>query len=596
MTKLSQNIVKIIMGRKTVLTILISILAIWICVVNNIKVDFSQGVSLKFQDIRWIYIFIFVEFILYLFLYRLDWRKFDFKNFRAREINDRVCAFIKNNSKQILKYFVTVVACVGVACVIEFILSKDKEYFNEFQLFLILTALLIVVVGVLSRKYIWKYAHVFYFFVVMSVGTVAIVSVAPAHVSWDEETHYTRTAYMSWGAKGYISEADSMMGSLSPISYDIDGFKKDRREEWTTLINSFGQDNLVPCEKQLNFSAIAYVPASISLYIGRKIGLSFVTNYMLGKEVNLFLYSLFLSLSIKYLKERGKMIVATIGLIPTSLFLVVCYSYDWWVTSLTILGISLFVGEIQSNGVINTRKVALAVFILFLGMLPKPVYLPLLFPLMLLNKKRYENSRLSRVIVVLGMIALLASFMLPILLFGAGEGDFRGGADVNSAEQIKFILSNMLEYAKILLNFIWTYLSPDQAAQYLSFFAYLGFIKYTSVVMIVLAVVTIVDNSDKCTLAENTVFIKVGNLVGVVGAIVLVATSMYVSFTPVGLDTINGCQPRYLIPVLFPFLFFSGDGSAVITEKRKTNILILSVVIMSLIFLVGWNDLVVSQY
>lgn len=40
---------------------------------------------------------------------------------------------------------------------------------------------------------------------------------------------------------------------------------------------------------------------------------------------------------------------------------------------------------------------------------------------------------------------------------------------------------------------------------------------------------------------------------------------MYLSFTPVGLKTINGAQPRYLIPLLFPALMLIGG----ITCKRK---------------------------
>ena len=44
------------------------------------------------------------------------------------------------------------------------------------------------------------------------------------------------------------------------------------------------------------------------------------------------------------------------------------------------------------------------------------------------------------------------------------------------------------------------------------------------------------------------------------GTVAFVATSMYVSYTGVGSSDISGCQPRYLIPVLFPAIMLLGSG------------------------------------
>ena len=43
-------------------------------------------------------------------------------------------------------------------------------------------------------------------------------------------------------------------------------------------------------------------------------------------------------------------------------------------------------------------------------------------------------------------------------------------------------------------------------------------------------------------------------------ALVLVATSLYVAYTAVGSGTIEGCQPRYLAPLIFPAMMFLGSG------------------------------------
>lgn len=80
-------------------------------------------------------------------------------------------------------------------------------------------------------------------------------------------------------------------------------------------------------------------------------------------------------------------------------------------------------------------------------------------------------------VFVLGLIAF-ASFALPFLFSTAGGsnvGDMRGGSDVNSGQQIAFILADPLRYAEILANYFSTYyLNPITSSGYALNFAYLG--------------------------------------------------------------------------------------------------------------------------
>ena len=56
--------------------------------------------------------------------------------------------------------------------------------------------------------------------------------------------------------------------------------------------------------------------------------------------------------------------------------------------------------------------------------------------------------------------------------------------------------------------------------------------------------------------------------------VILVATALYVSFTPVGLGTVNGCQSRYLLPLLVPCLSFILNQSRLVFGDSKRFILI----------------------
>ena len=43
------------------------------------------------------------------------------------------------------------------------------------------------------------------------------------------------------------------------------------------------------------------------------------------------------------------------------------------------------------------------------------------------------------------------------------------------------------------------------------------------------------------------------------GLAALIATALYIAFTPIGFETINGCQARYITPLLFPLLALIGN-------------------------------------
>lgn len=500
--------------------------------------------------------------------------------------------WLKNNKKRIIITVLMIIIAAIVASMVESVMMKGKGYINPYRWFMLFVINSVVMVSFVLRSYIWKYAHVYYFVISMLIGIVMIVSVPFAHVSWDEHIHYGDTVYLSRGANGMISAADAHV----IMGYNCGAFDKESRVYNIELINSLSQTEVLEYSDNVGLRLFSYIPASIGLFLGRALGFSFYTQYMLGKLANLFCYSLFLSLSIKNLKQRGKMIVTILGLVPTSIFMAACYSYDWWVIAFIIWGFSIFIGTIQSYGYITTSKLIQSVNVLVIGILIKAVYFPIMFPMMLLRKDKYEEAKKARVIVFLGMIALLASFMFPILFSGAGTGDYRGGTGVNSSEQIVFILSDVFRYVEILFNFMWDYLSPDKASHYLTLLAYAGEISYSSLIIIILMIVTVLDNSEQIVFTKRNSFVRIGTVLGALGSIALAATALYVSFTPVGLDTINGCQYRYILPVLFPFLFFMGEHEIQIQAEVKQNVYMVSVIMMMLIFMNGWNQLIIMRY
>ena len=91
--------------------------------------------------------------------------------------------------------------------------------------------------------------------------------------------------------------------------------------------------------------------------------------------------------------------------------------------------------------------------------------------------------------------------------------------------------------------------------------AYLGTadILWGSVSILMIIFCTLLDKSEHDEF-KGSVLVRGVSVLTAFASVCLVATALYVSFTPVGLETINGCQWRYIIPILIPFCCFVGSA------------------------------------
>ena len=154
------------------------------------------------------------------------------------------------------------------------------------------------------------------------------------------------------------------------------------------------------------------------------------------------------------------------------------------------------------------------------------------------------------------MFVIISSFMVSFIVQGPGRGDIRGGGGVNSTDQVQFILQNPLEYTKILLTYLFgDYLRIENSNEYTNNMYYLGYSIFGAVSMFLLFVTMLWDHPKK------KVFTWKHRTTGTIlffGTVCLIATALYISYTTARLNTIVGCQPRYLLPILFPITFLLG--------------------------------------
>lgn len=385
--------------------------------------------------------------------------------------------------------------------------------------------------------------------------------------SWDESIHYRNSDRLSLHAVAPQPVRDVFSRAhVLPHSYSTQ-----EQEQINRFFNSQPAGPTAPkkeAKKASVFETVfgwyrsaGYLPSAFGLFAGRLLGLDNHNVFKLGRISNLVIYALILATAVA-VTPMGKLTMAAIGLLPTSIFLASHYSYDPWLTCLTMLGVALFLRAANSpDGSLGTTGKILLIAVPLLAVGPKPIYcLTILLPLLLPAEKIGTRADVTRfrLLTILAFLYALGSFLLPFLVEGPGPGDSRGGAGVNSTEQVRYMLGNTWEYTVTLTRFMARYLNPVHM-QGLAIDLYsLGNIAGYSILCLLFLASFLKDSLDTSRLGIRQAGLWKARLLVIactLATTALIATALYIAFTPVGHHRINGVQTRYLTPVLmFPAL------------------------------------------
>ena len=398
------------------------------------------------------------------------------------------------------------------------------------------------------------------FFVITMILGIYMIEVRPVEVgySWDDQEHFERTVSLAT-LNGPYYEADESfyLNAWEPASKASETERAERTEFLNTSFeNKIVRDNLNHGNLR-HISLESYIPYAAGIIFGRGIGLKYISALKCGLFFNLLFYAAVMAWAMSKLKF-GRILIAVIALFPTNMYMVTSFSYDPWITAWITLAFAYFFSYLQEPGkILSGRDMGIILWAFILGCLPKAIYFVLMFPLLFMPKDHFESiSQQRKYITLVFMTAFLlaGTFLLPMLVGGAGSGDARGGSEVDATGQIKYILANPLEYAKTLFGFMTSeFLNVTHADRYIVNYAYMGMADEMSVPTgLVLLGVMFTDHNGK---AGKTLPVLLSSMFAFFCMAVLIATAMYISFTPVGLNTVNGCQHRYLIPMVFPALY-----------------------------------------
>lgn len=371
------------------------------------------------------------------------------------------------------------------------------------------------------------------------------------NISYDDQIHYKNIVALSHYPDKSVSvaEDDYYLSCFVPQlknSCDV----KDK--SYHNIINdSYSKRTSVGYNENITYKSVVYMPVAIAMMILRGIGLNLSLIILGAKLAGMLFYLYIVYRGMKHLKN-GKMVVAAASTMPGAMFIIANFNYDYWLIGLTLYSTCYIVGEYQNpDKYIKIKDFVYIIASTLLGIAVKVVYIPLLGIIAFLPKKKFEkkNGIVAFRCFFCGIV-ICAIIGFAILIFGGGLGigDTRGGEEINAMGQIKYILSNPLQYTKTLLTFIKDYWSIKKIPDYNTATAYLmkpaGYWGYVAAFMLL---VMLYDRSD-----NNTVkwYLSASSiLIGFITSC-MVATALYVVYNPVGSLSIVGCQARYLFPII----------------------------------------------
>mgnify|MGYP002509479922 CR=1 FL=1 len=412
----------------------------------------------------------------------------------------------------------------------------------------------------LFRKAIGRHLEIGFTVACLSIGILMIAALPVSKVGYDEETHLLRSmeiASMPWGMNVSPGAWAKMIPSLSDWPENQPGSREEKAliEEFFNREGDYKNGNIHPDFTTPVISVPAYAGPALVLKVCKGLGIPFGIMIRLGRLGNLLVYAAVMFFAIKK-TPVGKAVMAVIGLFPTSIFMACVYSYDPAVTAWIYLSMACLLKEILTPETkISWKSYGLILAAFVLGCSAKAVYAPMILIGLLLPASKFQDKRQEaamRLGFILVLLGLLSTFVLPVLFAPKATGDLRGG-DTSEVGQMSYVLGNFIAYIRILFRNIFHQL-PDFVLGK-DIFSVQGHLAAGGFTWLTSALVVYTVTTDTKTTAPERLSIwqKLWIFLMLGGAVLLVWTSMYISYTVPGMVTIAGVQGRYYMPILFLF-------------------------------------------
>ncbi|MEL7671597.1 DUF2142 domain-containing protein [Methanobacterium sp.] len=403
------------------------------------------------------------------------------------------------------------------------------------------------------------------FLIIGLIYGLGFLIATPAFQVPDEYEHFYRSLYVS---EGHI--VPEKLGNLSGVYVpESVKFTSDTvNQEWYTFLQDrdnktnlapllhlpFNSKNMVFEDISriavITYSPVPYLVSAFAIDLGKLFNLAPLVLMYIGRLANLLVWIFLTYLAIK-ITPVHKWVFFMLALLPMTIFEAASLSADSFLLGISFLIIAIFFKYAFDDNKkrIGFKEVYILGILLLLVGLAKSNYILLLFLIFLIPAQKFGNRK-NRILVTGSL------FLVVVAVVGIWNLIVNGLyapiiPQVSISGQIIYLLGDPFRFPYLLIN---TFISRGLSYQFLfvgNFWLdiplptwWLGFY------LITIIPVALLDKS-MVNITKNQKLISAATFI--LNAIIACAL-VYITWTPVGQNVIDGIQGRYFIPI-FPLLF-----------------------------------------
>jgi len=440
-------------------------------------------------------------------------------------------------------------------------IKNDFDYVHRNYLIINMIALIFILAILIFNiiKYKKQVEKLFLTFMI-PIGIMFVV-LFPVGFAPDEDSHMYKAYDLSCGNfitplgednKGDIYVPQKMVEIIESIS------KKDKNiysvtHEYMQKETDYNQT--VPVQTiAKTYSIVNYLTSGLTFFIARAFNINILLAAYIAKLVNFIMFIIVGYYCIKVI-PFGKLLLSIYMFIPMIIQQACSLSADAIINCLAILFITYNLKLLYQEKDISVKQRIIYNLIAISLSLCKYVYFPLVFmSLLLIRNKNISKKNRNTLIIVSIFTSILATALW--YLFSQKYIDVREYIKINEIkpfEQLAFILKNPFNYIQI----IWDTFEKNGEFYLLTFVgSELGCLdinipKINILIMLLgLVLLPFLEKNNLSFERKQKVLII---LIFVI-LILLIMTGLYMTWTSVGGEIINGVQGRYFIPVFILIL------------------------------------------
>ena len=432
------------------------------------------------------------------------------------------------------------------------VIQNNTRDFDNIYIILLIIIILAEIVSTIflikTKINKWKIENIF---LAIAIPTgLLYMFVIPIGLVPDEEAHFSRAYEIS---KGYlISDKNESGFGGRELPVEIGTIMSSTTDTYEKTLDNLKLKNSGNWEFKVfantaSYSFVCYIPQTLGILAGKVLHLPMLGIAYFGRLFNLAAWIAVMYVALKLIPCYKKLFLIA-ALLPITMQEAASLSADALTISMCFLLISYVIYLVKTKkSQITKKEYILLLAITTIVSLCKIVYIPFCLLLLLIPKEKFKdkNDKIKKVAFIIAFAILINLIWLSIGSQFLVE--FNPGVD--SAEQVKYILSHPFTYLQVIANTI--IVKGDFIAGALSknleiFNVSMPYIfQLLILIMMVLAIKKDTENEYWNSMDKKLVSILV------LGAcVLLIFTSLYVQWTPLKNSVIDGIQGRYFIPLL----------------------------------------------